>query len=238
MNKIINDVHYHVWSDALHLRQLARQTPDKWDRSTYVRAAVVMAWTAFETALADVLNAQRIGGKFRENVDAAVYASGLAPLDWGKGIWQSVAHLNACRVDYVHRTAAGTDLFPEVSVVDGALQTIRNALTDLYHNAGKAPPIWTSDDSDRGWTGSGKGGCYAYGIAIHGRVDQDALDTLRVAFVDKRGEHIHAYHPPGADPNVLAAELLKNLREPVSTIRVYRGDSVELEWILRMRGAP
>ncbi|MBA3967065.1 MAG: hypothetical protein H0X47_15090 [Nitrospirales bacterium] len=146
--------------------------------------------------------------------------------------------MNTIRVDYAHRTAADTDLFPEVSVADGALQTIRNALADLYRNAGKTPPIWISDDSDRGWTGRGKDGSYAYGTAIHGGVDPDAPDTLRVAFVDKRGEHICAYHPPEVDPNALAAELLKNLLEPVSTIRVYRGDSVELEWNPRMRGAP
>jgi hypothetical protein len=87
-----------------------------------------MAWTAFETALAEVVNARRIGQKFRENVDAAVQANGRAPLDWGKGVWHSVAKLNTYRVDYVHRTAAGADLFPAVGVANGALQTIRDAL--------------------------------------------------------------------------------------------------------------
>ena len=26
----------HLWTDALHIRQLAREAPDKWDRGTYV----------------------------------------------------------------------------------------------------------------------------------------------------------------------------------------------------------
>lgn len=192
---------------------------------------------AFETILAEVLNAKRIGGNFRENLDSAVQASSFAPLDWGKGVWQSVANLYTFLVDYVHRTAAGTNLFPEVIVAEGALQTIRNALTDLFGKAGKAPPVWISDDSDRGWTGNGKDGSYAYGTAIHSGADPDAPDTLRVAYVDKRGEHIHAYHPSGADLNALADEWQKNLQEPVSTIRVYRGDTVELR-NLQMRGAP
>lgn len=236
MNKVIEDAHYHVWSDALHLRQLARQTPDKWDRATYVRAAVTMAWTAFETALADVLKAQRLGGKFKENLDAAVHANSLDPLNWGEGVWQSVAALNGCRVDYVHKTASGIDLFPEVGIADAALKTIRDALTDVFHRVGKAPPIWISDDTDRGWTGRGKSRSIAHGTAIHAGVDPGAPDTLRVTYVDKTGEHVHACHPPGADPSAIAAELLKHLREPVSMIRVYRGDSVELEWKLPMRG--
>jgi len=77
MNKIIDDALYHVWSNALPLRHLGRQTSDKWDRSIYIRAGMVMAWTAFETALAEVLHAQRIGGKFPENVDSAVQANGI-----------------------------------------------------------------------------------------------------------------------------------------------------------------
>jgi hypothetical protein len=236
MNKIVNDAHYHIWSDALHLRQLAREATNKWDRSTYVRAAVVMAWTAFETVLAEALNANRIGGNFRQNVDNAIQANGLAMLDWGQSIWQSVDQLNNFRVDYVHRTAKGADLFPDVSVADDALQIIRNALVDVYSKAGKTSPSWTADDADRGWVGRGKSGTFARGCAIHGGVDPNGSDTIRVAYVDRSGEHICAYHPPDSNAHELAAELQKNLHEPVSAIRIYRGAIIELDVSVRMRG--
>ena len=43
VSKIILSPQYHVWSDALHLRQLARETPNRWDQATYIRAAVMLA---------------------------------------------------------------------------------------------------------------------------------------------------------------------------------------------------
>ncbi len=32
MIKVIDSIQYHVWSDALHARELARQTNSPWDR--------------------------------------------------------------------------------------------------------------------------------------------------------------------------------------------------------------
>lgn len=238
MNKIIDDAHYHIWSDALHLRELARQTPDRWDRATYIRAAVTMAWTAFETTLSELLNAKRLSGNFQQNLDAAVRDFGLPQLDWGQGIWQSVAILNKCRVDYVHRTAAGAELLPEGAVADDALNTIRDALDDIFSKAGKMAPAWIADDSDPGWKGSGKSGAKAYGSAIHGGVDPEAADTLRLALVDKNGEHVCGYYPATANPKELAADLLPRLREPVSVIRVYKGKELVCERKTPMRGAP
>ena len=197
-----------------------------------------MAWAAFETTLAELLNAQRLGGNFRKRLDEAVEAAKLPSLDWGKGTWQAIGQLNGRRVDYVHRTATGTDLFPDVSAADEAFNTIRSALGDLCQMPGKTPPGWIADDSDRGWTGRAAISDSAYATVTYGGVDPNAPDTLRIVYSDARGEHVHAYHPPGADPNQLVTELLNNLNEPVSGIRVYRGNNLEVEWRLPMRGAP
>jgi hypothetical protein len=238
MKKVVRDPHYHIWTDALHLRELGRQTTDRWDRGTYVRAAVVMAWTAFETALQDVFPTRRLGERFRRNLDDALDQAGLQPLDWGQGVWQRVAALNAQRVDYVHRPTSDIDLFPDTSVVDDALETIRAALRDLYRRTAKKPPAWIDDDSDRGWLRQGHSLDSAYVTVAKAGVDREDPNTLKVTFTDARGEHIDGYHPPDCDPEELAADLLERVRVPISRITVYRGNLVEIDREFPMRGAP
>lgn len=197
-----------------------------------------MAWTAFETAISELLNAHRLGGRFREKLDEAISNAGLPALNWGSGIWQEVGVLNQRRVDYVHRTSVNIDLMPDSSAADSALKTIRDALTDLHAKANAQSPPWLTDDSDRGWMGSAASKSSVYGTGIHAGVNPESPDTLRVVYRDARGEHVHGYHPSSADPEQLARQLLNGLNTPVSYIRVYRGELLELDWSLRMRGAP
>lgn len=238
MNKVVRDPHYHIWTDALHLRELGRQTTDKWNRGTYVRAAVVMAWTAFEIALQDVLPARRLGERFRRNLDNAVEQADLQRLDWGHGVWQRVAQVNARRVAYVHRATLDVDLFPDTSVVDDAFETIRAALEDVYARTAQAVPAWIADDSDRGWLSHGHTMGSAYLTVVRAGVEPEDPNTLRVAFTDARVEHIDGYYPSDCDPEELASDLLERVRVPISRIKVYRGDSVEIDRELPMRGAP
>ena len=92
MGKVIDSIQYHVWSDALHARELARQTENPWDRGAYVRWAIQTAWTAFENVCMDTLGARNLGMRFKEHFkehfNEAVLAKGLAPVEWRKGIWQ------------------------------------------------------------------------------------------------------------------------------------------------------
>ena len=76
--KLIDSTQYHLWSDALHARQLARTTTDDWDRGAYVRWAVNTAWTAFENYAADVLGAQGLGMRFKDRFDDALVAKSLS----------------------------------------------------------------------------------------------------------------------------------------------------------------
>lgn len=94
MNPVLVDsTQCHLWTDALHVRQLARDTPNRWDRGTYVRLCVVLAWTALEIACQEALNTPEIGFRFKDNLDRAVADKGLPPLDWSKGIWQDVRRI-------------------------------------------------------------------------------------------------------------------------------------------------
>lgn len=90
--KIVNDAHYHVWTDALHGRALSHQANNKWDRGTYIRWTITSAWTALETACEEALSVSGIGRRFKDNLNTAVSERGLPPLEWGEGIWQRVTN--------------------------------------------------------------------------------------------------------------------------------------------------
>lgn len=72
ITKIVENAHYHIWTDALHGRALARQAQNRWDKGTYVRWVIMTAWTAFEMACEDGLEKPGIGRSFRRNLDNAI----------------------------------------------------------------------------------------------------------------------------------------------------------------------
>lgn len=48
MLKLIENNHYHIWTDALHARALSHEASNRWDRGTYVRWTLMTAWIALE----------------------------------------------------------------------------------------------------------------------------------------------------------------------------------------------
>lgn len=149
--KIVESAHYHVWTDALHGRALSDQAKNEWDRGTYVRWTVASAWTALETACDEALGISGIGRRFKENLDAAIAERGLPRLTWGAGIWQKVTELQAQRKGFIHLTVGQADLFPGAQIADQAVDTVRQAIAEIYRHAGRASPRWLEDDHDRGW---------------------------------------------------------------------------------------
>jgi len=47
-SKLITSKPYHLWTDVLHARSLAKQSYDEWDRGAYVRWTVNTAWKLFK----------------------------------------------------------------------------------------------------------------------------------------------------------------------------------------------
>lgn len=125
--KLVNNHHYHLWTDALHIRALSHQAKNKWDRGTYVRLAIITAWTVLEIACQDALDDPSISYSFKRNVDDAVSKRSLPKLDWSQGVWQRVIKVQEARKSYIHRFISERDLFPEVSLADEAIETIRSA---------------------------------------------------------------------------------------------------------------
>jgi hypothetical protein len=84
--KNVESSHYHIWTDALHARELARQAVNRWDRGTYVRWTITTGWTALEMACEQALETNGIGRRFKENLNAAISEKSLPPLNWGTGV--------------------------------------------------------------------------------------------------------------------------------------------------------
>jgi hypothetical protein len=95
--KLITTSHDHLWTDALHARELARQARNDWDRGAYVRWAVNTAWTAFESACGDALGATGLGNRFKEKMNGAISNLSLPALDWSQGLWQKVLKIYELR---------------------------------------------------------------------------------------------------------------------------------------------
>jgi hypothetical protein len=233
--KIVDSAHYHVWTDALHARELAKQAKNDWDRGTYVRWAITSAWTALEMVCGDALGSKGIGLRFKNNLDAAIKKNGLPSLNWGSGIWQRVAAIHHARKDFVHVNAAQASLFPSVEMADNAINDIRAAVEDLFGQMGKPVPLWVYDDEDPGWD-KGKH-TIGHAMIVRAGVDPGAPNTVRVGYVYKGEEHICDILPDGTNPQEVVNQLIQTLRVPVSRVRAYVGTTLVIDRELPMRGA-
>jgi hypothetical protein len=232
--KLIESNHYHLWTDVLHARKLAHQTSNKWDRGAYVRWVVMISWTVLEIACQEALNDSSISYSFKKNLDKALSNQNLKPLDWGQGIWQQVTQLQEIRKNCVHRFATETDLFPDTTVVDQAIETVRTAVKDIFSHVGKVHPSWIADDTDKGWESAGVRAKFDVTV-IRGGLNPDDPEAIKIAYVHGGKEHIEEILPPQTDYEPVVGTLLKNIRVPISMIRVYKGDHVVYEQKLNMR---
>lgn len=233
--KIIESAHYHLWTDALHARALAKQAQNRWDCGTYVRWSITTAWTVLEMACEDAVKPRRTSRRFKEKLDAACEERGLTALDWGAGVWQQVLHLQSARNDFLHINATQANLFPPATDADNALGVVRRAISDIFFRAAKGVPPWLCDDDDRGWD-SGPG-VTAHATAVHAGADPDGADTVRIVYEHKGREYDSALLPSGTDHGPYIESLIQGLCLPVTAIRVYKGKELVYERKVEMRGA-
>lgn len=235
--KLVDSLHYHLWTDALHARALARQTQDAWNRGTYVRWTVMSAWTAFEAACADALSAKRLGNRFKEGLDEAITAQNLAPINWGQGLWQRVLALYQWRKGYVHvpSTVKRAQLIPALSEAEDAVVILRDAIKDILIRTGAAPPPWVIDDSDAGW--ESRDPLQGVSHVIHGDADASDPDVVRIAFVYRGAEYESEIAPPGTDHKPLLDQLIGHMNLPIEGVRAYRGSMLLEERPLLARGS-
>jgi len=223
MLKLVENNHYHIWTDALHARALAHGAGNRWDRGTYVRWSLMTAWIALEIACQDALKEPKISYSFKDNLNKVIEEKSLPKLDWTQGVWQQVLTLQKLRKDCVHRFSQEADLFPDASVADNAIAIARQGITAIYQHVGEREPHWIMDDTDQGWAIKG-------GFSVSGNmyttppgVDENAPDTIKVTYIYKDKESIRDVLPPETDPNPYVDRLIETIGLPISGAKVYRG---------------
>ena len=232
---IVDSTQSHLWADALHLRQLARDTPVAWDRGTYVRMCVATCWTALELACQDALGDASIGYSFAKQMDAAILAEDLPPIIWGSGLWQRVRSLQELRKSYVHRFAELKQMFPPASVAEEAVVTVRAAIADIYARTGKPLPVWPAFDTAKGWPENSQFGLANLTSVKPGGSASDPSAT-RICFVTNGVENTSTILAQGADPSAEIQAVLDSIIVPITEIRVYSGGQLTQSFPVNMRG--
>jgi hypothetical protein len=237
MNKTIDSIQYHVWLDALHARELARQTQSEWDRGAYVRWAIQTAWSAFENVCADALEISGLGMRFKEEFNKGIAKKGLEPVHWGKGIWNEVLQVYKKRKDFVHvvPSISHEKLLASVDEADQVIAVLRNAMRALLDLVGLRHPAWINDDADRGWKGTGKIETFAHGTVIRAGADENDPEAIRITYVSEGEEHLSEIAPPDTAYGPVLDRMLSSLNSPVEAVRAYRGIELLDERKLNLR---
>ncbi|MCC7482953.1 MAG: hypothetical protein IT541_15655 [Hyphomicrobiales bacterium] len=233
--KLVDTFHYHLWTDALHMRALAHQARNRWDRGTYVRFTLIAAWTTLEMACDEALETNGIGRRFQDNLKEEVAGKNLPKLNWSQGIWQEVSALQKLRIEFVHQGISDRNRFAEAKQADAAIDVCRRAIKAIYVHAGQVPPEWVDDNSDRGFQEESRFGVGNL-ISTGPGVDPNDPDTIRIALVYKDEERITQHCEAGTDYKPLLDELIRKTRVPISAVRAYRGNDLLEERELLMRG--
>lgn len=237
MNPVLVDsTHCHLWTDALHIRQLAREAANRWDRGTYVRLCVSLAWTALEIGCQEALDDPKIGYSFKVNLDKAIANQRLSPLDWSQGVWQQVRRLQEVRKTFVHRFRALDELFPDCEVADDAVVVARDGIAAVFAHASKKVPAWINFDASHGWARNTGASDVAHACIIVGGVNPNEPTAIRVCYVVEQIEHVSGIYPKGFDHAAEVERLVKAVNVPISAIRVYEGKALIRELLVEMRG--
>jgi hypothetical protein len=232
---IVDSTQCHLWTDALHARQLAREALNKWDRGTYVRMCIMTVWTALETSYQDILDDVKIGYSFKSDVDQAVARKLLPRLDWSQGVFQDVRTLQELRKSYVHRFLSLSDMFPAADIANNAINTVRDAIKALCQHANKPLPNWLAIDDSKGWQNRSS---YLLSTLVTGHegVTLDDPNAVRIFTVIDGHETLTTVLPSGVDPGKYIDELLQNIRIPINGVRVYDSGILIRDLFVNMRG--
>jgi hypothetical protein len=178
-----------------------------------------------------------LGNRFKENLNKALADGGFTPIDWGKGLWQKVLEVYQLRKDYVHQNLPQTRLFAPVAEAEMAIDTLRKAIKDILHTAGKGGGEWADDDSDDGWSGAGAMTGTLHTTVIRRGADKEDPDTIRICYVYKGEEKETEILPPGSDWEEPLTRLTEDVALPITAVRAYRGNTLLKDIALRPRGS-
>ena len=226
----------HLWTDALHLRQLASDARNKWDIGTYVRSCVTTAWSVLEIACNEALAVDDIGYSFRRNLEDAVQIRGLSPIDWSVAPWSDVLSLQGVRKGFVHRFLSTNAVFPSPKVAAQAIRTVRAGVLGVFAHAAAPEPLWVHVDHIAGYdTPSNFGTPVGCQIFPGARAD-DPLAT-RVCLVVRGQENVCGIFPSGHDVTSYTQSLLASSKVPLEGVRVYDQGALVYDLVTKMRAS-
>lgn len=236
ITKLVESNHYHIWTDAVHARQLSKQTSNKWDRGTYVRWTIITGWIALEIACQDALENNSISRSFQRNLNEAIALKNLPALDWSQGLWQKVTKVQNLRKNIVHRFASEQVVFPDTELAESSIEIIREAIKAIYKHCGKKIPEWVEDDYDEGWTT----GTFQFHGTIINSPYYEKEGAIRIAYVYKGNEYTYDYLAPDTDVNQPLENIFKGIGKPITAVRLYKDDNILVEYLYeeaKVRGA-
>lgn len=145
--------YYHLWNDALHVRELAREHNEDWKKRVYVRGCVNTAWTVLEVCCKDALNVNSLSHNFKESIKTSLSTQQLSPLNWGSGTWQKVLVLKDYNVKSSNFELGQSKIWDDLLVAEDAIKVARQAIKEIYANCNKSIPRWIEDDEPVGYMG-------------------------------------------------------------------------------------
>ena len=237
MLKVIDSIQYHVWSDALHARQLARQTSSPWNRGAYVRWTIQTAWSAFENLCSDALEVEGLGMRFREVFNNGLAKKNLPAVDWGSGIWQQIMQVYQDRKKYTHVVPeiSRSQLMAPLQEAERAITVLRDGIKAVSDLVGLPHPAWIQDDNDPGWP-MPSGMSYTVSAWVtYAPGSENDPEAIRILYVLHGEEHLSEIAPPNTPHGPLLDKLLASLSKPVDAVRAYRGTTLLEERHTNMR---
>ena len=226
--------HYHVWTDALRGRDLAREAPDEWDRGTFVRWSIQSAWTAFEEEVRVTLRISYYGSRFWDKFDDALKLRGITPPSRASDLWQRMASVYMERKKYAHLSTVNQDdlLLADSTPAAVVIATIREGIHALHALLGSTAPEWIDDDVlPRHRTSQA---CLTIGQGLH---DHNDPRNIRITYLYRGRESTPTILPPEADPEPAMLQVIRDVIIPISRVRAYQDGEVVAEISVRMRGS-
>jgi hypothetical protein len=81
---------FHLWTDALCFRAMAKEASNNYLSSMCVRNAILSAWTTLEIACCNALEIEKLERELKESLHDEFDKRNIPRLNFGSGLWQEI----------------------------------------------------------------------------------------------------------------------------------------------------
>jgi len=232
---------FQLWTDALCFRAMAKEAANHYLSSMSVRNAILSAWTTLEMACCDALGIEKLERDFKESLHDEFDKRNIPRLNFGSGLWQEInTTVKGYRKRFVHSGVTISDRFPDVSLAEYAISTIRQAIHEIYAQVGKQSPRWIDHDQSEGWQQQVPGiRMDVFPRLLHPGAGPETPGVVKIVLVTPQGEEkATRYLPPTTSDDEAfwwVEDYLGKLNVPFRAIRVYRGQNLIVDENIEVR---